>query len=175
MTADLQTNSFGPTELEESKRAAAQGRCHSCNREEILEWRRGPDGPRRLCNACSLHYAKFTRNHKEEARRYGRHGDIMAENILWFEENDNPHGLLVVADSGLMAFHSADTRSNVHAKHVTGLPSSLKHVHGDRRNPEVFLHQLQGVFLKERSVKQMIFQTLLSHGNIERRMSLRRQ
>ncbi|KAI9025898.1 hypothetical protein CLU79DRAFT_68785 [Phycomyces nitens] len=43
------------------KRAAFQGRCHSCNISETPEWRRGPDGARTLCNACGLHYAKITR------------------------------------------------------------------------------------------------------------------
>lgn len=36
------------------QRAAAPGRCHSCNRAETPEWRRGPDGARTLCNACGL-------------------------------------------------------------------------------------------------------------------------
>ena len=36
------------------KRNAPPGRCHSCNRAETPEWRRGPDGARTLCNACGL-------------------------------------------------------------------------------------------------------------------------
>ncbi|KAK4696676.1 hypothetical protein P7C71_g1281, partial [Lecanoromycetidae sp. Uapishka_2] len=36
-------------------RAAPPGRCHSCNRAETPEWRRGPDGAR------TLYYAKLTR------------------------------------------------------------------------------------------------------------------
>ncbi|KAK2882405.1 hypothetical protein FQN49_000388 [Arthroderma sp. PD_2] len=48
--------------LEKKRRKAAPpGRCHSCNRAETPEWRRGPDGARTLCNACGLHYAKLTR------------------------------------------------------------------------------------------------------------------
>lgn len=46
---------------EHQQRAAPPGRCHSCNRAETPEWRRGPDGARTLCNACGLHYAKLTR------------------------------------------------------------------------------------------------------------------
>lgn len=42
-------------------RAAPPGRCHSCNRIDTPEWRRGPDGARTLCNACGLHYAKLER------------------------------------------------------------------------------------------------------------------
>ncbi|KZM20848.1 sequence-specific DNA binding [Ascochyta rabiei] len=48
-------------------RAAPPGRCHSCNRAETPEWRRGPDGARTLCNACGLHYAKLTRKIGKDA------------------------------------------------------------------------------------------------------------
>lgn len=41
-------------------RAAPPGRCHSCNRAETPEWRRGPDGARTLCNACGLRKFFFT-------------------------------------------------------------------------------------------------------------------
>jgi hypothetical protein len=52
-----------PISMDSNKkqRAAPPGRCHSCNRAETPEWRRGPDGARTLCNACGLHYAKLTR------------------------------------------------------------------------------------------------------------------
>ncbi|KIW03562.1 hypothetical protein, variant 4 [Verruconis gallopava] len=49
-------------------RAAPPGRCHSCNRAETPEWRRGPDGARTLCNACGLHYAKLTRKMGNKAQ-----------------------------------------------------------------------------------------------------------
>ncbi|KFA46680.1 hypothetical protein S40293_08086 [Stachybotrys chartarum IBT 40293] len=49
-------------------RAAPPGRCHSCNRVDTPEWRRGPDGARTLCNACGLHYAKLERKRQLEAR-----------------------------------------------------------------------------------------------------------
>jgi len=49
-------------------RAAPPGRCHSCNRAETPEWRRGPDGARTLCNACGLHYAKLTRKQQVAAK-----------------------------------------------------------------------------------------------------------
>ncbi|KAF2005599.1 hypothetical protein P154DRAFT_570892 [Amniculicola lignicola CBS 123094] len=51
----------GPDLKKRRGRAAPPGRCHSCNRAETPEWRRGPDGARTLCNACGLHYAKLTR------------------------------------------------------------------------------------------------------------------
>ncbi|KAK1778047.1 hypothetical protein QBC45DRAFT_170821 [Copromyces sp. CBS 386.78] len=49
-------------------RAAPPGRCHSCNRIDTPEWRRGPDGARTLCNACGLHYAKLERKRQLEQR-----------------------------------------------------------------------------------------------------------
>ncbi|KAK3685741.1 hypothetical protein B0T22DRAFT_227892 [Podospora appendiculata] len=50
------------------QRAAPPGRCHSCNRIDTPEWRRGPDGARTLCNACGLHYAKLERKRQLEQR-----------------------------------------------------------------------------------------------------------
>ena len=44
----------GPDAKKRRSRAAPPGRCHSCNRAETPEWRRGPDGARTLCNACGL-------------------------------------------------------------------------------------------------------------------------
>ncbi|KAJ1656820.1 hypothetical protein IWQ61_003670 [Dispira simplex] len=35
--------------------------CHSCGCTETPEWRKGPKGPRTLCNACGLVYAKMNR------------------------------------------------------------------------------------------------------------------
>jgi hypothetical protein len=44
----------GDNKTRKRGRAAPPGRCHSCNRAETPEWRRGPDGARTLCNACGL-------------------------------------------------------------------------------------------------------------------------
>ncbi|KAG8626730.1 hypothetical protein KVT40_005675 [Elsinoe batatas] len=59
---DSKSGGFAGAEPKKRRgRNAAPGRCHSCNRAETPEWRRGPDGARTLCNACGLHYAKLTR------------------------------------------------------------------------------------------------------------------
>ncbi|TVY87164.1 GATA zinc finger domain-containing protein [Lachnellula willkommii] len=59
---DMKSQGYGGPESKKRRgRAAPPGRCHSCNRAETPEWRRGPDGARTLCNACGLHYAKLTR------------------------------------------------------------------------------------------------------------------
>lgn len=51
----------------------------------------------------------------KKAELYGRHGDIKAENILWFQQNDaeNSFGILQIADFGLGRFHRQDSRSRV--------------------------------------------------------------
>ncbi|KAH6952502.1 hypothetical protein BKA56DRAFT_504827 [Ilyonectria sp. MPI-CAGE-AT-0026] len=48
--------------------APSPGRCHSCDRIDRPEWRRGPDGAKTLCNACGLQYAKLERKRQLEVR-----------------------------------------------------------------------------------------------------------
>jgi hypothetical protein len=36
-------------------------RCFHCGETDTPEWRRGPAGPKTLCNACGLQYAKYLR------------------------------------------------------------------------------------------------------------------
>jgi serine/threonine protein kinase len=43
---------------------------------------------------------------------YGRHGDLKAENILWFK-GQSGHGKLVISDMGLSQVHRFMSRSNV--------------------------------------------------------------
>ncbi|KXJ90945.1 hypothetical protein Micbo1qcDRAFT_183794 [Microdochium bolleyi] len=63
------SKSYGGGEVKKRRgRAAPPGRCHSCNRIDTPEWRRGPDGARTLCNACGLHYAKLERKRQMEQR-----------------------------------------------------------------------------------------------------------
>ncbi|KZT25136.1 hypothetical protein NEOLEDRAFT_1203914 [Neolentinus lepideus HHB14362 ss-1] len=47
--------------------------CLGCNATSTPEWRRGPMGPRTLCNACGLVYAKLIKKRTREAAR-GRGG-----------------------------------------------------------------------------------------------------
>jgi hypothetical protein len=67
----------GPETKKRRGRAAPPGRCHSCNRAETPEWRRGPDGARTLCNACGLHYAKLTRKQTTG----GKNGNVGSSNL----------------------------------------------------------------------------------------------
>ncbi|KAK8059236.1 WD repeat-containing protein 88 [Apiospora saccharicola] len=44
---------------------------------------------------------------------YGRHGDIKARNILWFDRYEDCRHLLVLSDLGLTRYHSQSTQSRV--------------------------------------------------------------
>ncbi|KAI0137907.1 hypothetical protein F4776DRAFT_663480 [Hypoxylon sp. NC0597] len=69
MYGDGMKQQYGLSEVKKRRgRAAPPGRCHSCNRIDTPEWRRGPDGARTLCNACGLHYAKLERKRQMEQR-----------------------------------------------------------------------------------------------------------
>lgn len=69
---DMKNQAYGGPESKKRRgRAAPPGRCHSCNRAETPEWRRGPDGARTLCNACGLHYAKLTRKNTMKQQSNG--------------------------------------------------------------------------------------------------------
>ncbi|KAN0061479.1 hypothetical protein ACQY0O_006326 [Thecaphora frezii] len=46
--------------------------CLGCQAKETPEWRKGPMGPRTLCNACGLLYAKLTRRKQHEAEAAAR-------------------------------------------------------------------------------------------------------
>lgn len=48
----------------------------------------------------------------DTAGRFGRHGDIKAENILWYKgSKPDDRGILVISDFGLTAINSAKSRS----------------------------------------------------------------
>lgn len=36
--------------------------CHECGTTESPEWRKGPAGPKSLCNACGLRFAKKSKH-----------------------------------------------------------------------------------------------------------------
>ncbi|KAK4510341.1 uncharacterized protein ATC70_004771 [Mucor velutinosus] len=40
--------------------------CHSCNSTETPEWRKGPLGPRTLCNACGLIWTKLCKQNGQD-------------------------------------------------------------------------------------------------------------
>lgn len=54
--------------------------------------------------------------------KFGRHGDIKPENILWFKEADGS-SVLRITDFGLGRFHGRDSRSNIDPKTVNATPT----------------------------------------------------
>jgi serine/threonine protein kinase len=63
---------------------------------------------------------------KQGEEKFGRHGDIKPENILWFAScpaSDDPKGILKIADFGLGRFHGRDTRSNVDWRQIKSSPT----------------------------------------------------
>ncbi|KAI0362473.1 GATA-domain-containing protein [Trametes cingulata] len=68
---DLGTTALGPDAEEDGPRkkakriAAEQHVCVTCGRTDSPEWRKGPQGPKTLCNACGLRWAKKARKNGE--------------------------------------------------------------------------------------------------------------
>ncbi|CDU25390.1 uncharacterized protein SPSC_05283 [Sporisorium scitamineum] len=56
--------------------------CLGCQAKETPEWRKGPMGPRTLCNACGLLYAKLTKRKQQEAEAAARKSGKSAEEIV---------------------------------------------------------------------------------------------
>ncbi|KAF4634376.1 hypothetical protein G7Y89_g3741 [Cudoniella acicularis] len=67
-----------------------------------------------------IHNPKHLRNLTEE--RYGRHGDVKPDNILWFQSSDNERGILVVSDMGLSAFHRENSKSGISRYKIPKVP-----------------------------------------------------
>jgi serine/threonine protein kinase len=67
----------------------------------------------------------------EPLKRFGRHGDIKAENILYFKQSpgssnsddNDDNGTLQLADFGLSRVHRRDSRSNVPWDKILGSPT----------------------------------------------------
>ncbi|KAI9283130.1 hypothetical protein BY458DRAFT_495518 [Sporodiniella umbellata] len=47
-------------------------KCQSCQSSETPEWRKGPLGPRTLCNACGLIWTKLRKQEKEKKKEENR-------------------------------------------------------------------------------------------------------
>ncbi|CAI6287422.1 unnamed protein product [Periconia digitata] len=55
-------------------------------------------------------------------KKYGRHGDIKPENILWYKSQDDDKGILVLADLGLTTSNSTRSRSNIPGQGIPVTP-----------------------------------------------------
>jgi hypothetical protein len=64
--------------------------CPSCNGSRTIEWRRGPDGERTLCNICGLHYANLTQQATESESEFGDFefdSDFATSKLVFSDEN----------------------------------------------------------------------------------------
>jgi serine/threonine protein kinase len=66
-----------------------------------------------LTNALHIIHNPSHLNLAPEEQKYGRHGDLKAENILFYRSRKYPKGIFVIADFGLCAFNTDQSRSNV--------------------------------------------------------------
>ncbi|GAA5979176.1 hypothetical protein JCM11641_008451 [Rhodosporidiobolus odoratus] len=65
------TKGDGTGEKKKKKARVEEGEfvCRDCGTVDSPEWRKGPEGPKSLCNACGLRYAKLVSKSKKEAKR----------------------------------------------------------------------------------------------------------
>ncbi|RDW94183.1 GATA transcription factor LreB [Aspergillus mulundensis] len=54
-----------PPESEPRKRLRAEYKCADCGTSDSPEWRKGPEGPKTLCNACGLRWAKMEKRRQD--------------------------------------------------------------------------------------------------------------
>ncbi|KAH3673479.1 hypothetical protein WICPIJ_009752 [Wickerhamomyces pijperi] len=57
--------SSGPRSIKHAK-TNPEDKCTQCSSRETPEWRRGPAGPRTLCNACGLFFGKLINKYQDE-------------------------------------------------------------------------------------------------------------
>lgn len=56
-------------------------------------------------------------------KRFGRHGDLKPENVLWYRSTKDSRGIFIIADLGLAACNSEHSRSGVPVATVARTPS----------------------------------------------------
>jgi serine/threonine protein kinase len=56
-------------------------------------------------------------------KRFGRHGDLKPENVLWYRSPEDPKGFLVIADLGLAVCNSEHSRSGIPSHTVARTPN----------------------------------------------------
>ena len=70
-TSSSTTSATLPPKRVRKRKDEADQSCLSCSATETPEWRKGPTGPRTLCNACGLLFAKQCRKKEMDAQARG--------------------------------------------------------------------------------------------------------
>ncbi|KAF3805940.1 hypothetical protein GCG54_00013614, partial [Colletotrichum gloeosporioides] len=84
-------------------------------------------------------------------KRWGRHGDIKPENILWFQEYETFKDFLVISDFGLTSFNTTESRSKVRAESILGCSGTYRPPEldlGEDISPKYDVWSLGCVFLE---------------------------
>jgi serine/threonine protein kinase len=70
----------------------------------------------------AIHEPQSVSLHGLVEKKYGRHGDIKPDNILWFDTSSDPRGILVISDMGLSALNRETSRSGLARYNIPRVP-----------------------------------------------------
>ncbi|KAH8725464.1 kinase-like domain-containing protein [Phaeosphaeriaceae sp. PMI808] len=70
----------------------------------------------------AIHNPRYGAANLVPKQKYGRHGDIKLENVLWYPSPLDPRGIWVIADLGLTTINSTQSRSNAPGKTIPMTP-----------------------------------------------------
>ncbi|KAJ3094568.1 hypothetical protein HDU97_007898 [Phlyctochytrium planicorne] len=115
---------------ERKKRKASLQKCTSCQSSDTPEWRRGPAGPRTLCNACGLIYAKIKNLNREEQEESQHSQPIEpAENFHAFRgSNDTLQSSHFGSNTSITTKSSTTAQSDMNSDLLTPLLESQQHL-----------------------------------------------
>lgn len=93
--------------------------CQSCNATATPEWRKGPTGPRTLCNACGLLYAKMCRKREQHAvansNAFAQTEEARSKTLEYLADPRNSQELLESLRADVRFVAAAKTsRSSIH-------------------------------------------------------------
>ena len=132
-----ESGSFGGEEREVDKRrrttkVADEYVCTDCGTLDSPEWRRGPQGPKTLCNACGLRWAK--KEKKQSKQQMFAHGSSMKSGNgtsgggggMPGHDNGSSGNIGVAPGQGNPNF-SAPSPTNMTPGNLTPIPGNLPH------------------------------------------------
>ena len=103
--------------------------CADCDLGEYCQ--RAPDGPVKDLEMVRwfsgqlrgiLGALHIIHNPPNITGKYGRHGDLKPDNILWYRCTNNAKGILVITDMGLSSLNRKESRSNIPNRTIPPTP-----------------------------------------------------